>query len=123
MKKSPTRIFLFIVVICILLTCLGCNNYSKLSISKDEFKMVNEYINELGFEEISLKDAISIEQTNSLFENEKTKEKKRLWQLIVDYIQNEQSEEPVILNYEITFSKDSFSFDTNSDCDWINIGG
>lgn len=123
MKKPLKNILILVLLVCILIVNQGCSSYSDLSISKEEFKMVNEYIKELGLEIISLKDAISIEHTNSLFENEQTKEKQYIWQLIVDYIENEQSEEPVNLNYSITFSKGSFSFDSNSDCDWVNIGG
>lgn len=116
MKKPLRYISIFIVLICLLIVNQGCSSYSDLSISKEEFKMVNKYIKELGLEEISLEDAISIEGFH-LYENKETKEKKQLWQLAVDYIQNEKSDNPVNLNYKVTFASNGVGFESNGECD------
>lgn len=119
MRKSLIATIILVIMLLLIVISSGCSRYSELSITSQDFKMVNEYIKEMGSQEISLKDAISMDQM-SLYEHKETKEKKRMFELIVDYVLNEESDESSQLDYEFEFSNSSIQFQSDL---WEHIGG
>jgi hypothetical protein len=78
-------------------------------VTRADFDMVNGYLKEAGSQEIKLQDADNL--NHFLYEQIKTREIKTEWQLLVDYIKNEQSAQPAELDYSIEFDRDSMTWD------------
>ncbi len=114
-----------VIVLVLLLTMLilmGCEPSSEAAesgIEPDDLKLVNSYLTDLGSPEMSVDDATAMK--HSLLENSHTKEIKTDWQLLVNYIRNAQSDEPVTLDYGIEFGGGQLSYDLGDV--WEHIGG
>ena len=80
--------------------------------------MVNRYIEAQGAEKMERKDALSMDR--QVLQNKETREIKTAWGLVVDFVDNIESEEPIDLGYAIVFDRASFSLETDQ---WENIGG
>ena len=98
-----------LVLLLTLLILMGCEPSSEAAesgIEPDNLKLVNIYLMDLGSPEMSVDDAMAMK--HSLLDNSQTKEIKTDWQLLVDYIRNAQSDEPVTLDYGIEFGDGQF---------------
>lgn len=114
-------IFLCVTVLmAVMLIFAGCGSSSV--VRADDLSMVNQYIREQGngAKELTLQQGESVYKLE-LFENKETGEMKRSWELVVDYVRNEQSEAPAALDYRIEFDGGSFSLEDN--VNWVSVGG
>jgi len=122
-QKRHLIIFL-IICLFIVQACLGCSAKSvpgqKHEISQEDLNLVNNYIAEIGADEISLQKAESINKL-TIYENKETTEIKTIWQLLVDFVRNENSDDPVDFGYKIVFEPGGFGLEDNET--WECIGG
>lgn len=118
MKRYKYLSLLIILLIIFVTISQGCSQQAvdanakqsgnqKSGISKDDLAMVNEYLKGIGSKEISL-DAVE-DINHSINENTQTHEIKSDWQFLVEYIRNEKSAEPAILDYSFEFCEDTFT--------------
>lgn len=116
MKNKHSLSFLCIATALLLLFCQGCGG--KSDVSNSDLRMVNRYIEAQGAEPMDRKAAESMDR--QLFQNRETREIKTAWGLVVDFVDNAESETPKELGYAIEFDRASFSMKTDQ---WENIGG
>jgi len=110
-------LFLLAAVVLLAAVCQGCGAES--TVSRADLKMVNAYIAEQGAEEMNKKDAESMDK--QVLQNKDSQEIKTAWALIVNFVENAESEEPVELGYAIVFDRASFSIADNDV--WEHVGG
>ncbi|MGE5493756.1 MAG: hypothetical protein ACM3S4_00390 [Burkholderiales bacterium] len=120
------RYLIVFLIICLFIVqaCQGCSAKpvlgQKQEISQDDLNTVNNYIAEVGADEISLQKAESINKLE-IYENKETHETKTIWQLVVDFVRNEKSDNTVPLGYKIVFEPGGFGLEDNET--WERIGG
>jgi hypothetical protein len=106
------KIYFCLVMILLLLSGLFFGGGIRQSeISREDLKLVNAYVSEAGADPISLETAEEI--NHWLLQNTQTREIKTSWQLVVDYVRNEQGAEPEPLGYAIVFEGSSFGIEGN----------
>ncbi len=97
---------------------VSVNEFSEQpEISVDDLNLVNEYVRNNGADEIMSASAEGLQ--SMIYENKQTKEQKNAWQLVVDFVRNETSDNPKELDYMIGFDGSSFSV---SEDNWEFIG-
>ena len=110
----------FFVLAAVLLSGMILQGCAKPSvIDSDDLKMVNDYIQSVEGDELPLEVAEGM--SNHAFENKNTGEVKTQWQLVLDFIQNENSESPKEMDYSIVFGNSSVAIEDNEA--WEFIGG
>lgn len=109
--KSKGFSFLLILF---LLTSLFLQGCSDTNINKEELSTVNSYIEQLGYKEkIGIDSAVAMSQ--SINQNKNTQVKKSDWEFVVDFVENQLSDNPIELDYDVQFYDGSFSIDASSD--------
>ncbi len=108
---------MLVAVMLLIAFCQGCG--AKSNVSAGDLKRVNRYIDAQGAEKMDKRDAESMDR--QLLQNKETREIKTAWELVVDFVDNAESEEPVDLGYAIVFDRASFSFEDNGV--WEHVGG
>lgn len=91
---------------------------SKSTVSRADLKKVNRYIEERGAGTIQRWDAEYFGE--HVWENSETYEIKTTWELVVDFVDNAESEEPQDLGYVIVFDRAGFGIEENEV--WERIG-
>ena len=115
MKQKVFLYLLLIMGLVLLFAFVGCE---KSEISQDDLNVVNRYIADVGAEEMSFQDAESINKL-ALYKNKETHEIKTEWQLLVGFVRNEKSDNPVDLGYKIVFESGGYSMEDNDTWEYI----
>lgn len=116
MKRKMLMIPVFILVLLLAVTFSGC---ATPGVTWEDIGTVNKYLSEKGIKALSYDDADTLHRM-AIYENKNTGEKKRYWQMVVDYVRNEENGRPLELGYTIVF--DNNGMDMTNNTDWENIG-